>query len=391
MKIATIASSPQVLEGIREILEGQPDQDHFVFFQRQNGDIFLNQIDLFSTNILILDAERVSSQDIQTIKSCTRDNPNPAIILATGNRDEAHLTELMRAGVSEVIGFPIIEEELHGAINRLRSRRYISTNYHPRGKIISFLSPKGGAGATFIAGNLGYILAASEGKKVLFIDLHMQFGDASFYLTEAEGATSIADIIGQVGLDSSVIASATIQIDKNFNLLQAPDSPDKAAGVKPQHIDNLLTVAIQDFDYVIVDLTRTIDALSMMVLDRSDQIYLVLQPIIPYIRATAKVLTIYDSLGYESNKIKTVLNRTDTGSSISVKKIEDALQRKIDYLVPNDYANCMQSVNAGIPVFKLNERCQLSHALIDMSKDMVGDGEKNDYQIKKSFLGKLFK
>jgi pilus assembly protein CpaE len=352
-------------------------------------EIGLNILDLFSTNVLVLDAEIITKQDLQVITNCTRENSNPAIIVATNDRSEFKLTELMRAGVSEVISLPIIEDELHEAVTRLRACRYISTSYHPRGKILSFLSSKGGAGSTFIAGNLGYALATQFDKKVLFIDLHMQFGDASFYLAERMGPTTLADIIGQAGLDSSVIASATIQIDKNYNLLQAPDSPEKAAGIKPQHVDDLLTVAIQDFDYVIVDVPKTIDAISMKVLDRSDRIFTVLQPVIPYIRATSKILQLYGLLGYESNKIYTILNRMDSAASISTSKIEDAIQKSINFILPNDYVNCMHSVNAGIPLHKLSVNSHLSQSITQMASEIVEIGAVKP-AAKQSFFAKWF-
>ena len=272
MKIAAIASSPESLIKIKEMLETNAHQDQFIFLERRDGQLDIDRMDLFSTNILVIDAENISKIDLKAISACTKEHPNPAIIFASSDTKNGQMLELMRSGVSEVISYPVTEGELLEAIERLRLRRYISSTYRPRGKILSFISAKGGAGATFIAGNLGYALASDCKQKVLFIDLHMQFGDASFYLMESAGPSTLSDVISQTGLDSTVIASATVQVADNYYLLQAPDSPDKAVGIKPQHIDNLLTVAIQDFDYIIVDLPKEIDAITMKVLDRSNNI-----------------------------------------------------------------------------------------------------------------------
>ncbi len=372
MKIAAIASTPESLVRIKEALEDSATDDQFVFLERREGALDVDRLDLFSTNILLIDSENVSKSDLKTISSCTNEHANPAIIYATSNLRDGQMLELMRAGVMEVISSPISHSELLEAIERLRARRYISSSYRPRGKILSFISAKGGAGSTFIAGNLGYALASVCKQKVLFIDLHMQFCDATFCLLEAAGPSTLTDVVSQTGLDSSVIASATTQVAENFCLLQAPDSPDKAVGIKSQHIDNLLTVAIQDYDFVIVDLPREIEAINMNVLDRSDKVFVVFQPVVSYIRTLAKVLHLFSMLGYESRKISTVLNRMDKSVAISLDRMEDAIQKPIDWVFPNDFINATESVNTGIPIQKLRENIPLSNAFTAMAYDVAG-------------------
>jgi pilus assembly protein CpaE len=186
-----------------------------------------------------------------------------------------------------------------------------------------------------------------------------------------------------------VVASATTPVTDNYFLLQAPDSPDKAVGIKPQHIDNLLTVVIQDYDYVIVDLPREIDAITMKVLDRSDKIYIVFQPVISYLRAVTKVLNLFNLLGYESKKIETILNRMDKGVVISVEKMEDAIQKAIDWVFPNDFINATESVNTGIPIEKMRPHIPLSNAF----KAMAGQITEVEIDIKghTSWMQKWFK
>jgi pilus assembly protein CpaE len=388
MKIASIASSAESIENIKDILEKNGSQDQYVFLQRRDLEIAPERVDLFSTNILILDAEKITKADLRAISTITKDNPNPAVIFATTECDQQQTIDLMRSGVSEIISFPVRSTELLDAIERLRARRYINTSYHARGKILSFLSSKGGSGATFIAANLGYSLANDCQQKVLLIDLHMQFGDAAIYLTETPGKSTLTDIISQTGLDSSVIASSTIRIDGNYYVLQAPDSPEKASGITPQHIDNLLSVAIQDYDYVIMDLPRVVDAISMKVLDRSDKIYLVMQPVIPYIRATSKLLRLFTLLGYELGKISVISNRTNSDNAISKNDVEASIQKPIDWEFHNEFQNCNESSNSGVPIIKLEPNCEFSKTLFDLAKNI--SGSKAEVARPKSFFSKLF-
>ena len=224
---------------------------------------------------------------------------------------------------------------------------------------------------------------------MLFVDLHMQFGDASYYLVESAGPGTLADVVNQTGLDSTLIASATKQVTENYFLLQSPDSPDKAVGINPQHIDNLLTVAIQDYDYVIVDLPREIESITMKVLDRSDKIYIVFQPVISYLRAVTKVFNLFSLLGYEPRKIETILNRMDKSVSISLRKMEDAIQKSINWVFPNDFVNATESVNAGIPLEKIHPNISLSNTFKRMAGEIAET--KVDIDDGKSWIQRWFK
>ena len=372
MKIAVIASTPERLHELQNLLEKSPGQDQFVFLQRHGTDLRLDRLDVFTTNVLVLDSDVVSDDDLRIIAATTREHANPAIVYLCGEFTGPQLLEVMRAGVSEVVSLPLKPAELTEAIERIRARHYISSAYRPRGKVISFMSCKGGAGATFLATNLGYTLAVECNQKVLYIDLHMQYGDASFYLTDTVTHNTLADIIKQSGLDSTVIATAAMQISDNYYLLQAPDSPEKAAGIQSQHVDNLLTVAIQSYDYVIVDLPHALDALTMKVLDRSERIYPVMQPMVPYVRAMANQLRVFSMLGYESSKVSAVLNRTDRNVSLSMGRMEDVIQKKIDRVIPNDFVNAAEAVNMGVPLAKMAPTSPVCASLREMAKDLCG-------------------
>ena len=387
MKIATLSSDPSMLESVKQILELKSGRDQFVYNEISGSSLGLERIDLVSTNVVIVVADEIRDDYLRAIAAQTRSSINPAFIYVSSTRADSRLLEMMQAGVSEVVWFPFEGEELRAAVERIRGKHYIATAAQPRGKIISFVSCKGGAGATFLATNLGYALSKTCDKKVLYIDLHLQNGDAVFYMAESAGPSSFADIVTQAGLDSTVVASGSIQIDKNFNLLQAPDRIDKSSGIKPQQIDNLLTVAVQDYDFVLVDLPETFDALSMKALDRSEFIYAVMQPMLPYIRSMTKLLHVFSLLGYADQKVKVVLNRSTKDLKPPLEKIEDAIQKKVEWTTPNDYAPCVDSVNAGIPILKLSPSSSISVSILQMAQRICGLQETAKAG---SFLSKLF-
>ena len=387
MKIVTIASSLEMKTNIQRELQGTLGNDQFIFLQRQNLDVRIDRIDLASTNILILDSEKINNADLRLISSCTRENANPAIIYISGPCSEEDLLNAIRSGVMEFLHVPIISSELLSAIERIRSRKYISVSQKPRAKVFSFISCKGGAGATFIAANLGYILSSEQQMKVLMVDLHLQFGDASFYLSDEPGLATLSDIVTKEGLDSTVIATAAMQINENYFLLQAPDNEEESLTILARHIDNLLTIAVQDYDFIIVDLPLVIDSLVMKALDRSDEIFEVMQPTVPYMRALTKMNNLMNKLGCDPKKIKVILNRYSPSIDIPIKKIEDAIQTKIDFKIANDYVAVSKSVNIGKPI-----ALQDNGNIICINLREIADrvNEKVIKEFKPSFLKRLF-
>lgn len=386
MKIAIIASTTSMLNELQDALETNSGQDQFVFLNRRAGKINLEEVDLVTTSIVIVDAEKIDPMDLAVISGSTRNSTNPAFIFLTTAPTEQTLLDLMRVGVSEVVKLPLDRAELNDSIARIRARHYISSATAPRGRIISFVSCKGGAGATFLATNLGYVLATSFNKKVLYIDLHMQYGDASFYLSESAGKSSFADIIGQAGLDSTVVSTSSMQVAKNYYLLQAPEAIEKTSGIKPQQVDSLLTVAVQDYDFVIVDIAENFDGLTMKALDRSEQIYAVMQPILPYVRAMSKVLHVFTLLGYSSQKVKVVLNRMSRDTKPDQAKLEEVIQKTCDWVVPNDFNNSIESANSGVPIQKLAPDSSVSKSLMHLAAILVGD----KVSARPSFFARLF-
>lgn len=386
MKIAVIASTTTILNTLQDAFSSNSGQDQFVFLTRRSEKLNLEEIDLVSTSVVIVDADKLDPLDLAVITGCTRNSMNPAFVFLTSAPTETLLLDLMRAGVSEVVRLPLNMAELNAAIERIRARHYISSATPPRGRIISFVSCKGGAGATFLATNLGYVLATNFNKKVLYIDLHMQYGDASFYLSESAGKNSFADIIGQAGLDSTVVASSSMQVAKNYYLLQAPEAIEKTSGIKPQQVDNLLSVAVQDYDFVLVDIAETFDGLTMKALDRSEHIYAVMQPILPYVRAMSKVLHVFTLLGYTSQKVKVVLNRMSKDTKPSQAKLEEVIQKTCEWVVPNDFNNSIESANSGVPIQKLAPDSPVSKSLMYIAANLVGD----KVSARPSFFARLF-
>ena len=128
----------------------------------------------------------------------------------------------MRAGVREVVPMASPPDVLQAALARVKQMRDVTASASEC-KVYAILSCKGGSGATFLATNLAYAMAAAQGKRVALIDLNLQFGDAALYVSDQRAPSNIAEVAPQIHrLDESLLHSAMLQVLPNFSVLAAP-------------------------------------------------------------------------------------------------------------------------------------------------------------------------
>jgi pilus assembly protein CpaE len=62
----------------------------------------------------------------------------------------------------------------------------------------------------------------------------------------------------------------------------------------------------------------------------------------------------------------------DKAVTISLEKMEEAIQKPIEWVFPNDFLNATESVNTGIPIEKLQPNIPLSRAFNQMAREIAG-------------------
>ena len=313
-------------------------------------------------DVLVIDCPRVSGPDFRSIEELRQSHPDLDIVLVTTEVTVDILKEALRTGVREVVSESGGITELGDSLGRLAARGRGLRSHS--GKVLAFMSCKGGSGATFLAANMGYALAALTRKQVLLIDLNLQFGDAVLYLSDRRPASSVVDVIQDSNrLDSALLQSAVVQVLPNYWVLPAPADPGATPDLQASAVQDLIRFARTQADYVLIDLGRKIDAVSIQALDAADQVYPVMQQTLPYIQDGKRMLDVFRSLGYSDEKVRPVVCRHQANAEISTDDLADALSIPIFASIANDYRVASSSVNQGIPVFQMARGSAISRGL----------------------------
>lgn len=320
-------------------------------------------------DVLVIDGRCEPDSAIATLESTTARYPAMTVILLCPHATPELMREAMRIGVRELLPWPPEPQVLLTALERVRQRLDLAKTPRRAGRIISWIACKGGSGATFLASNFAYALASRSDKRVALIDLNPQFGDAALFLSDHAPQTTLTDVVKQIRrLDGALLASSMIHVTPNCHVLAAPENLEESALLKRDHLDTLLTVAANHYDDVVLDVGRSLDAISLRALDRSESIYLVIQLTLPFIRDCKRMIQALTSLGYSRDKISLVVNRHEKGGELAVQDAERVLGQKISRLIPNSYRAVAASVNQGVPLMKLAPRDPVGKALAEMAE-----------------------
>jgi pilus assembly protein CpaE len=267
--------------------------------------------------------------------------------------------------VREVLQLPLVHRAFHEAMDRIAASAGVTSVRE--GKVLAFISCKGGSGATFISTNFGYALATLADKKVLLIDLHGQFGDAALYVSDQRPAMTLSDVCSQIArIDGPFLESCLVHVTSGFGILAAADDPARSVELKSEHMDAILRVARQHYDYIVLDVGRQIDAISLRALDSADAIYPVLQLGLPDIRDGRRLLDIFRTLGYTIENTRLIVNRYEKGGKLRLQDLQSALGAEIMHTLPNDYVAVTDSVNQGVPVLRLSRSAPVSRSLAEL-------------------------
>lgn len=381
MKIAIISPNKANLGQMAAVLTGLSHQ----VVTLEGGKLKMRSVaEQHSPDLMLVEGMCCDTAELAQVEYISSHHPATAVVLLCSMHTPEFLMQSMRSGVREVLPSPAAPEMLTGMVARIESKLKGAGARTP-GKIVAFMSCKGGSGATFLAANLGYHLA--ESHSVLLIDLNLQFGDALAVLYDGKPASTIADVARDIErLDASLLSTSTVTITPNYSVLAAPEDPAQSLEIKPEHIESVLGVAAAAYDFVLLDISRTIDPVSIAALDRAYRTFVVTQLGVPAIRNARQLLATFRSLGYPSEKSEVIVNRFERSGAIDLDEVRKSLGNVVIRTVPNSYKEVNSSIDQGTALVKVARANPVAKNIVELA-----DSLKPKPQATRSLIDRLLK
>jgi pilus assembly protein CpaE len=319
----------------------------------------------------VLHATRGASLPADELAAIRGHTRAPVLIVASGGTP-VMLEQALEADVADVLLLPQLVENVVFAIRKAthsRGRLAGPSGGGRHGKILTVFSPKGGTGKTVTATNLASAFAKFEGKKTLLLDLDLQFGDAAIMLG-LEPEKTIYDLVVAPGeLDTEKLAGYTTKHTSGLEVLPAPLRPEDAELVTEAKLARLLEVARESYDAIVVDTSPFFHGPMLATLDRTDELLLLSSLDVPTLKNLRLALQTLELLSFPKQRIKIVLNRSNSKVGMKQNEVEGALGMKVRFEIPSDRAVPL-AVNRGKPVVLDEEGADVSKAIRQMAKGL---------------------
>lgn len=199
-----------------------------------------------------------------------------------------------------------------------------------RGKIISLFGVKGGIGKSILTLNLAGIVN-NINKKVLIVDMDLYGGSIAITLNKNVNKTiyNFADDYNNNRYKD--IKDYITKYNDNIDFIACPKDPRKASKIDSKYVEILLDKAKFNYDYILIDTTHVLDEINLSLLDKSDNILLVISNDMLDIKNMRSLISIFKDL--EIDKYKVILNRSfridkEFLNSYDIKSI---IKNNIDY------------------------------------------------------------
>ena len=303
----------------------------------------LDEIARIRPDAVLVDFESLTSDPANAIRQLKLQHPRVKIIALHGAADPKIILAAMRAGANEFL-HPPFEESLPSAVERILSATAGEETPSTRGRIIGFLSAKGGCGSTTIACHIASEIQNQTRKSVLLADLDLVSGLVGF-LMKTPSSYSILDAVKNLArLDESLWRALVVEQRPGLSVIPGPASYTRWDQPDDDQIKKVLQFMRKQHEWTVLDLGRSLNPIAMAVLDEIDQLFLV---------STLEVValhglkTIVHGLFEQGEKLQLILNRTPKMMDISTEDLEKILGRSLYAALPNDYMGLYQSYSSG--------------------------------------------
>jgi pilus assembly protein CpaE len=331
---------------------------------------FLEQPDASELEFLAIALDEEDEGDLSVISEIIRAAKlrNIKVLLIAEGVSPASLHGLLREGGDEFVPYPLPEGELAQAIDRVLAppqpapvapdmRNKLKPTGDRNGVVIPVQGMAGGTGATTLAVNLAWELANVDKEhppRVCILDLDFQFGSVSTYLDLPRRESVFEMLQDTESMDSESFMHSLLSYEQKLQVLTAPTDLIPMDLVDPADIQRIIEMARTNFDYVVIDMPKTMVEWSETVLHAAHVYFATLELDMRSAQNTLRIKRALQSEQLPFEKLRFVLNRapkfTDLNGKSRIKRLAESLDISIEVQLPDGGKAVPQNADHGVPM-----------------------------------------
>lgn len=295
----------------------------------------------------------------------------PSALFMVGPQDQSDvILRAMRLGAREFFTDPPSAEALEKAFRSSLGSVAKPTTSTAGARVVGVIGAKGGVGATTIACQLGFALQAM-GKRTAIVDLNLPLGDVALHcdITPAHTLANMAS--DRANTDATFVKKLLQKHESGLQIMASPNRIEEAETISIQHIGTALRLMREEFDWIVLDISRSWNEVSIHALDLSDIVVAVSVIDLPALGHLKQHLALMERLGHTKNNVRLVANRYDKHKgSLDHKDFADFIGRKFDFEISNDYSTVAAAIDSGCPTSKISSRAQVTREFEAIAREL---------------------
>lgn len=381
IRIMILENNEEKLIEIESILK---NIDYIMLSQRLDSrEDAMRVLDLDNINVVIMGKD-FDNDGYDVAEEITAEHLEVSIIMIEDEIKEEIMHKALFSGAKDVVLRPIVPNRLMDSIYKAYELNKKRADLHrdiPQrvkrkselGQVITVFSTKGGVGKTFVSINLAVTLSKETKKRVVVVDLDLDFGSASLALN-IQPKFTISDVVNDIkNIDPDLIESYLLMHDSGVKILPANLEPQMNEFINAEHIQIILRTLQNSYDYIIVDMPGRFYEPINPAFVFADKLLMITTPEVSTVRNIKASLLTLNDLNYPKSKIKLLLNKADRRGEVKAGDIEKTLNQTLFSSIDADYKGVMSSLNQGVPYVTKNSRSGIAKDFKKLAKKMIDD------------------
>ncbi|MEA2682172.1 MAG: pilus assembly protein CpaE [Chloroflexota bacterium] len=230
------------------------------------------------------------------------------------------------------------------------------------GRVVAVYSGKGGVGRTTLCVNLASVLATDHHRRVVALDMDLQYGDLASMIPSPEEHPSLGDLVAAPvdDLDADFVATGMIEGPGGFKVIACPPRPELSELVTAAHVTQILTILKQRFEIVLVDCGAHLADPTAAVMDMADTVLLLTSATTPALKSLRLAMELLRRLGMAESKMQVVLNHPDDHADFSDEEVAANLSHHLAGSLPHDSKTAVVAIDSGEPFVYTRPRSGLA-------------------------------
>lgn len=295
----------------------------------------------------------------------------PSALFMVGPHQESEvILRAMRRGARELFSDSPSARDLEAAFQAIAPKMPKESVTKRGAKVIGVIGAKGGVGATTVACQLAFALQAM-GRRTAIIDLNLPLGDVALHCDVTPKHTLANMASERADTDTTFVQKLLQTHESGLRIMASPHRIEEAETISVSHIGTALRLIRSEFDWIVLDVSRSWNEVSIHALDLSDLIMAVSVIDLPALGHLKQHLALMERLGHTKSNVRLIANRiAHQPGGLDAKDFTDFIGREFDFELSNDFQTVAAAIDAGSPVAKIASRAPITREFEALAREL---------------------